>query len=738
MTPPIRSEDARSRATLRPAVDKVLLINADDPEEVRVALLEDGRLEEIYVEAGHDPTGKGNVYVGRVQNVEKGIGACFVDLGGNVTGFLHAGDIAERPGTAPVVEGWKIQDLVKPGDPLLVQITRGPVGHKGPALTTRISLPGRYVVLLANSRRGGVSRRIDTGEERDRMRALLSGLDLPPGMAVILRTASIGRSILEVQADLAFLLELWDGFKDRLKDGGGPRLVHEESDLVSRAVRDILPPDATRIVTDQEETSTRLREYLDRTTPKSVAPIPVDSSAPPPSMVDVAIPSGQDGDIRVASPDRAVAPGGGADVVAGTEHSSDSAGSEPSPSDSSISDSEREARSDRDAGVVEAGAFADEDDEDDDGLDVVSADRERGDSGAVSAPSESITSSGELPNGAAAVFADATGSIAGAAPSQDPSAAGTPDAEGRRDEGGRDEGGRDEGGRRGRGRRRRRGGARRAKPEPVPPPPVVVELHRAPTPLFHAYGIESQIEDAFRRTVRLPSGGSIVIDPTEALVAIDVNSGRLTEEEDIESTALKTDLEAVPEVARQLRLRDLGGVIVIDFIDLKESSHIRQVENALRQALARDRARIRMGRMGPFGCLELTRQRIRPALASVTHVACPTCNGLGRRRHPLGLALRLLRELRARAARSRGHGGMEVRLPALVLDALRRKKGPALAELEAALSGPLRLQADVAIPYGSWSIKGIPIKGAAVSGRPQEPVGPGADDFDDDGEGRPS
>jgi len=255
-------------------------------------------------------------------------------------------------------------------------------------------------------------------------------------------------------------------------------------------------------------------------------------------------------------------------------------------------------------------------------------------------------------------------------------------------------------------------------------------LHRAPTPLFHAYGIESQIEDAFRRTVRLPSGGSIVIDPTEALVAIDVNSGRLTEEEDIEATALKTDLEAVPEVARQLRLRDLGGVIVIDFIDLKESSHIRQVENALKLALARDRARIRMGRMGPFGCLELTRQRIRPALASVTHVACPTCAGLGRRRHPLGLALRILRELRARAARSRGHGGMEVRLPALVLDALKRKKGPALAELEQALSGPLRLQADAAIPYGSWSIKGIPVKGQAVSGRPAEPVGPGADEFE--------
>src|SRR5688572_14528730 len=161
-------------------MEKVLLINADEPEEVRVALVEDGRLEEVYIEAGTDPTGKGNVYVGRVQNVERGIGAAFVDLGGGITGFLHASDIATEGPEAPidpasggVAAGRKISDLVKPGDPLLVQVSRGPVGHKGPTLTTRISLPGRYVVLLANSARSGVSRRIETGEERDRMRALL-------------------------------------------------------------------------------------------------------------------------------------------------------------------------------------------------------------------------------------------------------------------------------------------------------------------------------------------------------------------------------------------------------------------------------------------------------------------------------------------------------------------------------------------------------------------------------------
>jgi len=567
------------------AVEKTLLINADDSEEVRVVLLEDGRLEEVYVEAGTDPTGKGNVFVGRVQNVERGIGAAFVDLGGGVTGFLHASDIdlsarpegmsprpdgAARPEAAEP-EGRKITDLVKPGDPLLVQVTRGPVGHKGPALTTRISLPGRYVVLLVNGQRSGVSRRIDSGEERDRMRNLLGDLEVPRGMALILRTASNGRTREEVQADLVSLYRRWEELKGRLLEGGGPRLVHEESDLVSRAMRDILPADCSRIVTDDAATADRIREFLARTQPPAPPPEP----DPVPSLE--------------------------ADAVAG--------GADPTEA-------------------------------------------------------------------AVACTADAP------APTVDGAAAPSPVR------------------------------ARRSPPPAMRPPPTV-ELHAAPTPLFHAFGIEAQIEDAFRRSVRLPSGGSIVIDPTEALVAIDVNSGRLTEEEDLESTALKTDLEAVPEIARQLRMRDLGGVIVIDFIDLAESSHVQQVEQALREALKRDRARIRLGRMGPFGCLELTRQRIRPALSSVTHVACPTCAGLGKRRHPLGLALRVLREIQARVARSRGHGGMEVRVAPPVADVLKRRKGPALSLLEAALTGPLRLVADAQIPYGGWSIKGIPLKPSA-------------------------
>jgi ribonuclease E len=595
-------------------VDRVLLINADEPEEVRVAVVADGKLEELYVEAGADPVGKGNVYVGRVQNVERGIGAAFVDLSGGVTGFLHESDIrregeaanaraededdegpeeeagAESP-APPAAEGGrpeigpeadadapappadvpppaialvseeaddsddeeplppplaepvgdvaavaaadappaapprgrrrgrrpprKIEDLLKPGDDVLVQVSRGPIGQKGPALTTRISLPGRYLVLLAHATRSGVSRRIESAEERDRARSLLGGLEVPDGMGVILRTAAAGRTKEEIAADLAALLRLWEAIRERLASGSGPRVVHSESDLALRAVRDLLPPDTTRIVVDDPATAERVRGYLE----------------------------------RLAAP---------------------------------------------------------------------------------------------------------------------------------------------------------------ATPGETPPRMPTVEAHEGPQPLFHAHGIEAQVEDAFRRTVRLPSGGSLVIDPTEALVAIDVNSGRLTEEADLETTALKTDLEAVPEVARQLRLRDLGGVIVVDFIDLSEPAHVHEVEAALREALKPDRARIRVAKMGPFGCLELTRQRIRPALSSVTHVPCPSCQGTGRRRTPIGLALRVLREIRWRAARSRGQGGLEVRVSPAVADVLRTRKARSLRAIEGRVNGPLRIVPDQSLPHGGWSMKGLP------------------------------
>lgn len=657
-------------------MEKVLLINTDEPEEIRVALVEGGRLEEVYVEAESDPTGKGNVYVGRVQNVERGIGAAFVDLGGGVTGFLHVSDIVPQdlppregtredqgetasaeapsapsevpsPPSAPVGDAFgprKITDLVKPGDLLLVQVSRAPVGQKGPALTTRVSLPGRYVVLLANSTRSGVSRRIENGAGRDRMRALLSGLSLPPGMAVILRTASNGRALAEVRADLLEQFRLFENLRGRLLEGGGPRLVHEESDLVSRAVRDLLPPDVTRVVCDDAQVAARIREYLERTRPAE--PLPAEDG---PALDGGTESLDEDADLldrTSGALDGSSEPLDGAEDVG---RSGALPGDDTTPPDGGGSPSEPFAVQDEPLAPPLSGSPV---------------------------PSGSLGVSGSPGvSGSSGVFG--SGGSKGASGS-----AGTPFA-------------------------------------PLP----TVEVHPGPTPIFHAFGVEAQIEDAFRRTIRLPSGGSIVIDPTEALVAIDVNSGRMTEEEDLETTALKTNLEAVPEVARQLRLRDLGGVIVVDFIDLRERAHAHQVERALRDALRRDRARIRMARIGPFGCLELTRQRIRPALLSVTHVSCPACGGAGRRRAPLGLALRVLREMRARAARSRGHGGMEVRVPPAIADLLRKRRADALAALEAWLTGPFRLVPDATIPQGGWAIRGLPPRGPAPRApAPKEPL----------------
>jgi ribonuclease E len=501
--------------------EKILLVNADEPEEVRVALLEDGRLEEIYVETGPDPSGKGNVYAARVESVEKGVGAAFVDLGASRRGFLHVSDLVEVSAAPPGGADARIQDLLEPGQDLLVQVSRGPVGQKGPTVTTRISLPGRMVVLLVNSTRSGVSRRFEA-EERERARSLAKDLVVPEGMGTILRTASLNRSREDLQADVDAQVALWESLRARLAAGTGPRLVHAESDLALRAARDLLPSDATKIVVDRPDVATRMREYLE------------------------------------------------------------------------------------------------------------------------GAPGE---------------------------------------------------------------------GARAAAP---------VEVHEDPVPLFHAYGVEDQMEEAFRRTVRLPSGGSIVVDPTEALVAIDVNSGRLLGEEDLETTALRTDLEAAVAIARQLRLRDLGGVVVIDFIDLRDPEHAKQVEQALRDALARDRARLRVGRIGPFGCLEMTRQRLRPTLSSVTHAPCSTCGGTGRKRLATGLALRVLRELRARAARTQGRGGVDVRVPPAVADVLRTRKAPALQAVEQSFGGPVRVRADASLPAGGFVLKGLPERVESAA-RPSAP-----------------
>jgi ribonuclease E len=444
-----------------------------------------------------------------------------------------------------------VGEALEAGQDVLVQVTRDGIGRKGPALTGRISLPGRYLVLLTSGGRSGVSRRMGKGRRRDEARRLLDGLDLPEGMGVIVRTAGEDATEERLKADLAHLLAAWEDIRARGSQPGPPAVLRGESTIAERSVRDILPSGTSQIVVDRESVAEEVRALLE-TWYGGTAPVLCAAAPPLPSPSQ-----GPGADAPAAAPP-AAAPG--------------------------------------------------------------------------------------LP--------------------------------------------------------------------PAPPSDVpAVVFHTDPVPLFHAYGVEAQLEDAFRRAVRLESGGSIVLDPTEALVAVDVNSGRFTGEEDPEQTALATNLEAAVAAARQLRLRDLGGLVVVDFIDLKDRKAARKVERTFRKALARDRARIRAGRIGPFGCLMLSRQRIRQALTRVTHEECPTCGGTGRRRHPAGLGLRVLREMEARVARSRGRGGLEVRVPSPVLEWLRRHRGPALDDLRKRCTGPVKLKSDNRLGLDGWAMKGLPPEG---------------------------
>lgn len=507
------------------AVEKILLVNAYDPEEVRIALLEDGQVEELYVEGAEERTATGNIYRGRVQNVEQAIGAAFVELGKGLTGFLHVSDLPNRE------RGVSISDLLQPGQEVVVQITRDSVGKKGPALSGRVSLAGRYLVLMANTDRSGVSRRIPRGRERDQARRHLDRLRPPEGMGLIIRTAGEGGGFEDLERDLQHLVDEWEALQALAATEGQPGLLRAESDLAERSVRDIMPTDASRVVTDREEVAERIRTLIEAWYGRP------------------------------------------------TEDSSEA----------------------------------------DEGADAV-ADEAR-----LSMPA--------------------------------------------------------------------------------------VEVQAGDMPLFHAHDVETQLEEAFRRVLRLPSGGSVVIDPTEALVSIDVNSGRSTEEKDPDATALQTNLEAVEVIARQLRLRDLGGLVVVDLIDMRERKNARAVERAFKKALVRDRARIRMGRIGPFGCITLSRQRIRQALSRVTHEECPECGGTGRRRHPEGLGLRVLREMRARVARARGRGGLEARVPKGVHDWIMRHRGRVLSSLGKACTGPVRLTVDDRLALDGWAMKGLPPEG---------------------------
>jgi ribonuclease E len=412
-------------------MDRKILVNVVDPEECRVAVLEDGLLQEFALERARDRSTVGDIYKGRVLNVEPSIQAAFVDLGESRNGFLHASDcipeLHGRPG--PRSRPPPVQDFLRGGEELLVQVTRDGIGRKGPTLTTYLSLPGRYVVLMPALARRGVSKKIEDEDERRRLREIVDSLPLPGDEGLILRTAAEGRCREEAEADLREVRASWEAMLGRAEGARAPVVVHRETDLVTRTLRDVFDDRVSEILVDCDGALERVRDTLERLRPGS-------------------------------------------------------------------------------------------------------------------------------------------------------------------------------------------GG--------------IARRHTGSGALFEVHGVEAQVEEVTSRHVPLPSGGHLVIDRTEALVAIDVNSGSCTSEKGLEETAFLTDLEAVPEICRQIRLRDLGGVIILDLIDVRETGHRRKLERALREGLRRDRARIRVSRISDFGIVEMTRQRVGPGLEETLTEVCPTCDGSGR------------------------------------------------------------------------------------------------------------
>src|SRR4051812_10036538 len=422
---------------------KRMLFNATQSEELRVAIVDGQKLLDLDIESAGKEQRKSNIYKGVITRVEPSLEAAFVDYGSERHGFLPFKEVARAYFKAGVdVARARIQDALREGQELIVQVDKDERGTKGAALTTFISLAGRYLVLMPNNPRGGgVSRRVE-GEERAELRETIDQLEVPAGMSVIARTAGIGRNAEELGWDLNYLLQLWREIENASTGQSGAFLIYQESSLVIRAIRDHFSQDIGEILIDTEDIYEQARAFM--------------------------------GHVMPANVNR-------------------------------------------------------------------------------------------------------------------------------------------------------------------------VKLYKDDVPLFSRFQIEHQIETAFSRQVSLPSGGAIVIDHTEALVSIDVNSARATRGGDIETTAFNTNCEAADEIARQLRLRDLGGLIVIDFIDMESTKNQRDVENGLKEALRFDRARIQLGKISRFGLMELSRQRMRPALAESAHIACPRCHGTGHIRGVESTALHILR-----------------------------------------------------------------------------------------------
>ncbi len=465
---------------------KRILINATQPEELRVAMVDGQKLYDLDIEVPSREQKKANVYKAVVTRVEPSLEAAFVNYGAERHGFLPLKEIARSclpsggNGEGDESQQGSIKDLVKEGMELIVQVEKEERGNKGAALTTFVSLAGRYLVLMPNNpRAGGVSRRIE-GEDRSEIREALSQLEVPQGMGLIARTAGVGRGVEELQWDLEYLKTLWAAITEAAESRKAPFLVYQESNVIIRALRDHMRNDISEIIVDDPAVHRQAQEFMQQVMPNNLRKL---------------------------------------------------------------------------------------------------------------------------------------------------------------------------------------------------------KLYDEHVPLFNRYQVESQIEAAFQRQVSLPSGGAIVIDHTEALISIDVNSARATKGSDIEDTALNTNLEAADEIARQLRLRDLGGLIVIDFIDMGPARNQREVENRLRDALEVDRARVQVGRISRFGLLEMSRQRLRPSLGESSQIVCPRCSGHGHIRSVESLALSVLRLVEEEAMKDKT-GRVLAQLPVDVSTFLLNEKRDAVNAIE--------------------------------------------------------
>ena len=405
-----------------------ILINAVDHDECRIAKVIDTKLEEFHIESTTREITYGNIYKGVITRIEPSLQAVFVDYGAERNGFLQKHEIHSDYYLDPPSGDRSIKSLVKRGQEVLVQVTKEPIMKKGAMLTTHISLPGRFSVLIPGNDTRGVSRKIEDEKERKRLKEVLKGLKIPDGFGLIVRTAGKNRTKTVINRDIRYLMRLWKTIKENVMKAETPALMYKERDLIVRSLRDYFTPEVEEILIDEPVAHREALKFMNIISPKQTK---------------------------------------------------------------------------------------------------------------------------------------------------------------------------------------------------------MVKLYKGVKPIFTKFQLEEQIESIYNSQVKLKSGGSIVIQQTEALVSIDVNSGKATREESIELTALNTNLEAAEEIARQLRLRDLGGLIVLDFIDMRETKHKREVERALKNHMKRDKARSKVGKISQFGIVEMSRQRIRPPIEYTSFVACPTCRGRG-------------------------------------------------------------------------------------------------------------